>query len=207
VDFLEIGPLAVKRLIDCGPATDQYDHVVVVNVCQTTSHLTTISGERLLADQEIQFGAELTLSAIANPLDLAINVARDLVLANGLDPTLKDTKSIDSNADADVAATLIQIVRPEFLKLVREIDRALLFADSESDGEGRKKIIIVGGIAHWPGAVALLGTLAKMPVERLGLDNMPFAADPEVIDNISDRQAAEMSTAVGLALRGMSDHV
>lgn len=206
VDFLEIGPLAVKRLIDFGPAADQYDHVIVVNICQTTTHLTTISGDRLLADQEIQFGAELILSAIARPLDLALNVARDLVLANGLEPASQDAMLTESNADAGVAATLVQIVKPEFLKLVREIDRAFLYADSESHGTGRRKIVIIGGIAQWPGVATLLESLAKMPVERLGLDHMPFASDPAVIGNMSDRQAAEMSTAVGLALRGMSAH-
>jgi len=92
------------------------------------------------------------------------------------------------------------------MKLVREIDRAFLFADSECQGEGEKKIMIVGEIAQWPGVAALLGSLTNLRVEKLGLDHMPFARDPEVIGNLSDRQAADMSTAVGLALRGMSIH-
>ena len=92
------------------------------------------------------------------------------------------------------------------MRLVHEIDRAFLFADSESQGEGEKKIMIVGEIAQWPGVAALLGSLTKSRVEKLGLGHMPFAADSETVANLSDRQAAEMSTAVGLALRGMSVH-
>ena len=206
VDFLEIGPLSIKRLITFGPAADQRDHVFVVNVGQTTSNVTTISGERLLADQRIQFGEELILGAIGSSLDLATSVARDLVLTNGLNPRQKNAGFADSNLDIGIAATLVEIVRPAFLKLVREIDRAFLFADSESHGDGRKKIIIVGGIAHWPGAATLLGSLTKVPVECLGRDHMPFVGSSSDLANMSDQQAGEMSTAVGLALRGMSDH-
>ncbi len=206
VDYLEIGSLAVQRLIECRPATNEYENIIIVNDGQATSHLTTISGNRLLADQEVRFGVERILNAIAEPLDLSINVARDLVLTNGLDPARRSSDSIDGNFDADVAQTLVQIVRPEFMRLVREIDRAFLFADSECQGEGEKKIMIVGEIAQWPGVAALLRSLTNLRVEKLGLDHMPFARDPEIIGNLSDRQAADMSTAVGLALRGMSIH-
>jgi type IV pilus assembly protein PilM len=206
VDYLEIGSLAIQRLIDFRPATNEYENVIIVNDGQATSHLTTISGNRLLADQEIGFGVARILNAIAEPLELSVNVARDLVLTHGLDPLKRGMDSPDSKFDAEVARTLVQIVRPEFMKLVREIDRAFLFADSESQGEGEKKIMIVGEIAQWPGVAALLGTLTKLRVEKLGLDHMPFATDPELIGDLSDRQAAEMSTAVGLALRGLSGH-
>jgi type IV pilus assembly protein PilM len=206
VDYLEIGSLAIQRLIDFRQTTNEYENVIIVNDGQATSHLTTISGNRLLADQEIGFGVERILNAIAEPLELSLNVARDLVLTHGLDPLRTDADSPDSKFDAEVARTLVQIVRPEFMKLVREIDRAFLFADSESQGEGEKKIMIVGEIAQWPGVAALLRSLTNLRVEKLGLDHMPFATDAELIGNMSDRQAAEMSTAVGLALRGMSDH-
>ncbi len=206
VDYLEIGSLAIQRLLEFRPATSEYENVIIVNDGQATSHLTTISGNRLLADQEIRFGVERILNAIAEPLELSINVARDLVLTHGLDPLQRATDSTDNNFDAEVARTLVQIVRPEFMRLVHEIDRAFLFADSESQGEGEKKIMIVGEIAQWPGVAALLGSLTKSRVEKLGLDHMPFAADSETVANLSDRQAAEMSTAVGLALRGMSVH-
>ena len=195
VNFLEIGPLAVKRLIGSGPATDKHNHVVVINIGDTTSHITTVSGKRLLADQEVQFGEALILSAIAKALDLTTSVAKELVLTNGLDPAQKSS---------EVIRTLVEIVKPVYLKLVREIDRAFLFADSESRGDGRKRIFIAGGVARWPGVATLLGSLAKMPVESLGCEHMPFASDAASIETLTDQQAAEMSTAVGLALRGMS---
>ena len=206
VDYLEIGSLAIQRLMESRPAAAEYENIIIVNDGQARSRLTTISGNRLLADQEIQFGAERIQSAIAESLDLSIKVARDLVLTNGLDPTRRGSDSFDSKSDPEVAQTLVQIVRPEFMRLVREIERAFLFADSESQGEGEKKIMIVGEIAQWPGVAALIGSLTNLRVERLGLDHMPFAREPEIIGTLSDREAADMSTAVGLALRGMSIH-
>lgn len=203
VDFLEIGPLAIRRLIEYGFQSDHHKNIVVISVGDTTSHLTTISGRRLLADQEVQFGEDTILSAIAGPLDLTKAVAKDLVLRNGLDPA-KKSSDVNGDFDAEIAATLVEIVKPAFLKLVREIDRAFLFADSESHGDAPTSICFVGSMARWPGAPALLGSLAKMPVESLGLDHMPFAKHAESIASLSDQQAAEMSTAVGLALRGMT---
>ena len=203
VDFLEIGPLAIKRLIEFGLASDERGDVIVINIGDASSHLTTISGKRLLADQEAPFGEALILNAIARSLDLSASTARDLILANGLDPAKKYAGAVDSNVDNEVVATLVEIVRPEFLKLVREIDRAFLYADSESHGDGRKGIFVVGGMARWPGATALLSSLAKRPVGILGCNHMPFAGDQTNMEALNDQQAADMSTAVGLALRGM----
>ncbi len=204
VDFLEIGPLAIKRLVEFGPALNRMDNILVINIGDTTSHLTTISGQRLLADQALQFGEKSILDAIAKPLDLPTNVAKDLMLKNGLDSARNRTGEVDDDFDAETSAILVEIIKPEFLKLVREIERAFLFAESESQGDGQRRIFIVGGMALWPGAAALLSSLAKMPVEILGCDHMPFADNAASVAELTDPEAAEMSTAVGLALRGMS---
>ena len=203
VDFLEIGPLAIKRLIESGPAINRKNNVVVVNVGDTESHLTTVLGRRLLADQMVQFGESVILGAIARTLNLTLDVARELVLTHGLDPVRKKSTLGDSSFDGGVAATLVEIVRPEFLKLLREIDRAFLFADSESHGGAGKTVFLVGAMALWPGAITLLSTLARMPIESLSRRQMPFANDSASVATLNDQQAAEISTAVGLALRGM----
>lgn len=205
VDFLEIGPIAIKRLISFGAKTDLQDHVFVLNVGDTSTNLTTISGERLLADQQLEFGGQRILGIIASSLDLTENMARDLIFSNGLDQSTDLHETSGGGFDTSVVTTLIDIVRPEFLRLVREIERAFLFADSESHGNSRKKIIVAGNIAQWPGAAALLGSLTQTPVEGLGRSHMPFADNGDDHPEISDQLAAEMSTAVGLALRGMTD--
>jgi len=206
VDFLEIGPIAIKRLISFGAIADLQDHVFVLNVGGTSTNLTTISGERLLADQELEFGEQRILAAIANSLDLTEHMARDLIITNGLDQAADVGAATESSFDPGIVTTLVDIVRPEFLRLVREIERAFLFADSESHGNSRKKIIVAGSIAQWPGAATLLGSLTQTPVESLGRSHMPFAGDAEDNPEISDQLAAEMSAAVGLALRGMTDN-
>lgn len=204
VDFLEIGPIAIKRLISFGASADLKGHVFVLNVGETSTNLTTISGERLLADQELGFGEKRVLGVIANSLDLTESTARDLILTNGLDESRNSSHTRTGTFDANVITTLIDIVRPEFMRLVREIERAFLFADSESHGNSRKKIVVTGGIAKWPGAASLLGSLTNTPVESLGRSHMPFAKKAEDSAEIDDQQAADMSTAVGLALRGMT---
>jgi len=203
VDFLEIGPLAIKRLIESGPTIKRQNNVVVVNVGETESHLTTVLGRRLLADQAVNFGESVIIRAIAGALNLTQDVARELVLTHGLDPVRKKSPVGDSGFDGGTAATLVEIVKPEFLKLLREIDRAFLFADSESHGGAGKTVFIVGAMALWPGVLSLLSNLAKMPIESLSRSQMPFAEHAESVATLNDQQAAEISTAVGLALRGM----
>ena len=206
VDFLEIGSLAIKRLISSGNATELRDHVIVINIGETSSQITTISGKRLLADQEVRFGEASILSSIAKTLDLTTTMAKELVLTNGLATMRKNPEAAGDNMDSEVVRTLVEIAKPELLRLVREINRAFLFADSESHGDAQKRIIIVGGAGRWPGMASLLSSLAKMPVEGLGREHMPFANDSASIATLDDQQAAEMSIAVGLALRGMSAH-
>jgi len=205
VDFLEIGPIAIKRLISLGAKADLQDHVFVLNVGDTSTNLTTISVERLLADHELEFGEQRILNAVAKSLDLTENMARDLIFTNGLDQSADEEKLGETSFDVSFVTALVDIVRPEFLRLVREIDRAFLFADSESHGNSHKKIIVAGSIAQWPGAAALLGSLTQTPVECLGRSYLPIAGDAGDNAGISDQLAAEMSTAVGLALRGMTD--
>jgi len=132
-------------------------------------------------------------------------MARDLIIDNGLERK-KTSIATTGSFDVDVVNTLVEIVRPEFLRLVREIERAFLFADSESHGNSPKKIVLAGGFAQWPGAAALLGSLTRTPVESLGRNHMPFLRNAEDNAEIGDQLAAEMSTAVGLALRGMTAH-
>lgn len=203
VDYLEIGPLAIKRLIEWGPASSQKNNVIVINVGISASHLTTISGHRLLADQEIAFGEYTVLGQIAKSLTVTPNQARELVLEHGLDLTHGANSALDGDGDLDISATLVEIIKPALLKLVNEIERAFLFADSESQGLGQRKLFVVGGVARWPGAPELLGKLVNMPVEILGRAHLPINSQSPEPESINDQQAAEMSTAVGLALRGM----
>ena len=205
VDFLEIGPLAIKRLIEFRAVADQQVNTIVVNIGDESSHITTISGRRLLADQEVQFCLSTVIDALSSSLELAPELARDLLFANGLDVSRGHAEKSSNGGDLATAATIVEIVRPVFMQLVSEIERAFLFANSESHGNESRKLFIVGGLSRCSGVAALLGSLAKIDVEKLGRSHLPALATGDNEGSFCDERAADMAVAVGLALRGISD--
>jgi len=203
VDHLEIGPVAIQRLINWGSSTGQLGNVVVVNMREVSSNLTTISGNYLLADQEIKFGEDTILDAIANMLSLDRAQALELVRANGFSCSDESEADRIAERDPEIIATLTEIAKPVFLKLVREIERAFLYADSERHGDGTKQLFLMGGVVQWPGALAFLRSLITINVELLGRARLPLSAKKDCTELIDDPSAAKLSTAVGLSMRGM----
>lgn len=203
IDHLEIAPLAIKRLIEWGSASGEFGNVIVLNVGDANSHLTTISGRRLLADQEIKMGEATILDALSSTLSLDRTQARQLIVNHGLDRSRTSISTDDVDGDVDISTTLVEIVKPVMLKFAQEIDRAFLFADSESRGNGAKRLIMVGSLSQWPGATTLISALADVKVEILGRNHLPKTMQVAEHHSIDDPTAADMSTAVGLAMRGM----
>lgn len=205
VDHLEIGPVAIQRLIKWGSTPNQFGNVIVVSIGDTSSKVTTISGNCLLADQEIKFCETTILHALEESLNLDQAQVRALVLANGFSTAAEPETLTGTECDPEITATLIEIAKPAFLELAREIERAFLYADSESHGDGTKQLIVTGGAARWPGAISLLGSLTKVKVELLDRNRLPPSNETDAGegDSIDHQSAAEMSTAVGLAMRGM----
>ena len=74
----------------------------------------------------------------------------------------------------------------------------MLFASSETRGGQIGHAFLMGSIARWPGAAALLSHLADMPVTVP--TPLPFASELEV-DSDTDFHP-ELVVAAGLALRG-----
>ncbi len=196
---LEVSPVAIRRLVATLIAADEIpQNVLVVDTGERKSHLTMVSGQRLLFDEEIDFGEAVLLEQIGLALDVPHDVARGIVFRHGVHPDdtvkmlpvgLEDTRSTN---------TVLTIARPHFVKLVTEIRRAMLFASSETRGSAVGHLLLTGGIARWPGADALLRSLAELPVtipQPLG-----FASNSGRHDELHP----ELVVAAGLALRGFS---
>lgn len=198
VEALEVGPLSLRRLIEAMSSSDNIENVLAVNTTNTTTYLTLISGRRLLSNQAIDFGERQLIDSIAGTLDVSPRVARNLLKENGL----RKAASPTARGDISIAETLQEIVRPAFLKLVKEVDRAFLYAASESFGQDNRRIYLFGGLAQWDGTDELLGTLLQAPVARLDASNLPFdclQADPVP----AGTSAAEFAVASGLAYWGL----
>ncbi len=201
VESLEIGPSALRRLISALPPGDTFQNVLAINFGRSTSYLTLISGARLLFDQEVRFGETALLDRIAQSLGMDEAQARQLVLRHGVDGSAATT--VPAADDVNVAATLQDIVKPAFLELVGEINRALIYAASETRGESVRLIYLLGSVARWQGAGDFLQSLLALPVQTIPDPLVCFSA----VDSENTRPhvgaGPELAVAAGLALRGL----
>ncbi len=205
VQALEIGPVAISRVIGELSLKSDSGNVLVINSGRSSSYLTVISGTDLLFDQEVAFGENSLIHQAAETLDMSEEMARDLILRSGIRSGNNDDAVAATIEEAGLVNTMSQILKPQFLKLVEEIKRVCLYAAAETRGGAVAQVYLLGSIARWPGTADLLSTLtgtnvAKIPdplaIFRSNADKSPAGATA----------APESVVATGAALRGMQNH-
>jgi Tfp pilus assembly PilM family ATPase len=198
VEALEVTPVAIRRLVSTLiSAGDVPQNVLVINTGESNTHLTMISGQRLLFNQEIDFGEGMVLDQISVALDSPPDVAREIVFRQGLNANSgARPEGVEDTASTN---TILTIVRPQFANLVAEVRRAVLFASSETRGGEVGHAFLIGAIAQWPGAAELLSKLADLPVSA----PRPLSLADESSDDGLARP--ELVIPAGLALRGFAN--
>ena len=199
-EHLEVGPTAIRRLVTALADRNRHENVMAINFGRHSSYITVVSGARLLFDQAIQFGETGLLVRIAAELDMTESAVTELVQQHSLSP---DTEHA-SEREREIAETLIQIVKPEFLRLVEEINRTLIYTASQTHGEHISRIYILGSLARWQGTDALLKDLVKLDVKTIPNPLKPFFT-PNRRARDAHGAMPEIAVATGLALNGMME--
>ncbi len=203
VDALEIGPVAISRLVSAmamATSTDK-SNVLVINSGRQASYLTLISGDDLLFDQQVSFGENELVHQLADTLDMSDSMARDLVLRTGIAPN--DDPSATDIDDAGLLRTMAQIVKPQFMRLVEEIKRVCLYAAAETRGGAVTQVYLLGSIARWPGSDGLLGSMIDLKIAKIPDPLAPFAEISDATIVQAPVSAPEIAVATGLALKGL----
>lgn len=203
VQALEIGPVAICRLVGAVSQESGSGNVLVINSGRQVSYLTVISGSDLLFDQEVDFGENGLIAQTAETLDISEGMARDLIMRTGVAAGDPPDASLSSLEQAGLVGTMAEILKPHFLKLVEEIKRVCLYAAAETRGGAVSQIYLLGGIARWPGSEDLLSNLTGSRVEKIQDPLAPFRAGAERDDGAT---ASDFVVATGAALRGLQDH-
>jgi type IV pilus assembly protein PilM len=201
VAALEIGPVAIGRLVGALSEEDHTKNVLVINSGRQASYLTLISGTDLLFDQQISFGENALIRQLADTLDMSEDMARDLMMRGGAGPG-RDPASTGMD-DPGLAETVSEILKPKFVALVDEIRRVCMYAAAETRGGGVSRVYLLGSLARWPGAEDLLSMLADMEVAKIRDPLLTFRHGEN--EQGDDTLSPELAVATGLALRG-SDH-
>ncbi len=201
VDALEIGPVAISRLVSALSVAAEQRNVLVINSGRQASYLTLISGEDLLFDQQVSFGENELIQQLAETLDMDDDMARDLVLRTGVQPSDRlEPGSID---DAGLVRTMSQIVKPQFMRLVDEIKRVCLYAAAETRGGAVSQVYLLGSIARWQGSDGLLASMIDVDIAKIPDPLAPFAKVSDATIIRAPVSAPEIAVATGLALRGV----
>ena len=199
-EHLEVGPTAIRRLVSALGERNRHENVMAINFGRHSSYITVVSGARLLFDQAIQFGETGLLVRIARELDMTEVAVTELVQQHSLAPDAEQ----GSERERDIAETLVQIVKPEFLRLVEEINRTLIYTASQTHGEQISRIYILGSLARWQGTDALLKSLVKLDVKTIPDPLKPFFTFGQRGADAGEA-VPEIAVATGLALNGMMD--
>ncbi len=204
VDALEIGPVAISRLVSTLSVASEQRNVLVINSGRQASYLTLMSGEDLLFDQQVSFGENELIHQLAETLDMDEDMARDLVMRTGVQPS--DSLEPGSIDDAGLVRTMSQIVKPQFMRLVDEIKRVCLYAAAETRGGAVTQVYLLGSIARWQGSDGLLSSMIDVDIAKIPDPLAPFAKVSDATIIRAPVSAPEIAVATGLALRGVHGH-
>lgn len=205
VEALEIGPVAISRLVGAMSMGTGSENVLVINSGRRASYLTVISGTDLLFDQEVSFGENLLIRQAAETLDMSEEMTRDLILRAGVRKSASDQAVAETLDEAGIENTMAQILKPQFLTLVDEIKRVCLYAASETRGGAVTKVYLLGSIARWPGSENLLASLSGVDVAKIPDPLALFPSDDNGDTGGKGLAAPEIVVATGAALRGMQN--
>lgn len=202
VDALDIAPTALRRVVSALYTGHAADNVLLIHTYRDESYLTVISGRRLLFNQSVAFGETLLLERISTELDVSVESARALVRDHGLEKQPL-ARAIGDETGNDVAATLLEIVKPCFLDLVNEINRVLVFTAAETHGVPVSRVCLLGSLAHWPGAQPVLMSLLDLEQPDGQTEfNQVFQDENDDTRIPWEGLFSDISIAMGLALRG-----
>lgn len=203
VKAMEIGPSAIKRLIGTISKVEHSDNVLVINFGCTKSYMTLISGRRLLFDHEVEFGEQPLLTQLSSLLEVTLDAARELINRHGLALDNHSVSLSKEETGIDIPKSINEILKPLFMKLADEINRALIYAASETRGEPVKHVYLLGSIARWKGADKMLNLLVNIPVS-IPNPIMMFGSDDEIENEHVDDNISEIAVATGLALHSVA---
>lgn len=197
-EHLEVGPTAIRRLVCSMSDSARHENVMAINFGRNSSYITVVSGARLLFDQAIQFGETALVKRIAAQLEMPEEAVIGLVQQHSLLPDA----GAGSAQSREISETLAQIVKPEFLRLVEEINRTLIYTASQTHGKQISRIYILGSLARWPGTDQVLKSLVELDVKTIPDPLKPFFTAGKRRENVGE-PAPEIAVATGLALNGM----
>ncbi|MGF1613427.1 MAG: pilus assembly protein PilM [Gammaproteobacteria bacterium] len=201
VAALEIGPVAIARLVTRLSLGGQATEVLVVNFGKESTYLTIISGRRLMLDRMVRFGEKRLLAELQGALEVDAEAASALVYRYGV--VTQATAAVvgsDLTPSPSIPGTVAGILRPVFKVLCGEIAKILIYHASQVHGKSVDGVYLLGSVARWPGIEQMLEGLLSLRVATLN-PLASFAESQQLMGRTDLDPVADLAIATGCALR------
>ena len=194
VSLLEIEPTAVRRLISVKYSNESDANLMTISMGSCQTYITVLSGRRLIYERDVDFGEQQLIDMLCKELDINEHEARTM-LERG------DTNGEGENEqDIAVTAALYSVLKPLFMVLVEDINRALIYAASETRGMPVKHVYLTNRVATWQGIENFINTLIEVPVSVL----MPFDGFNNA-EKFNADSGPRGAVVTGMALHGLTE--
>ena len=194
VKVLEIEPTAIRRLITVQHSRDHTGNLMTVSMGQAYTYITVLSGRRLIYERDIHFGEKQLIALLCKELELEENEARAM-LVRDQNPVLDAGQ--DEHA-VSVTDALYAVLKPLFMELLEDINRAQLYAASETRGMPVEHIYLTNLVATWRGIEKFFNSLIEVPVSVL----MPFEGADHTLE-LNSQSDPRGAVVAGMALHGL----
>jgi len=202
VKLLEIEPTAVRRLISVRHKEELDANLMTISMGDSQTYITVLSGRRLIYERDIDFGEQQLIAALCKELEIDEHEARTMLERGNQKHSNHGQIADDSEIgyETPVTTALYSVLKPMFMSLVEDINRALIYAASETRGMPVKHVYLTNRVATWKDIEKFINTLIEVPVSVL----KPFDGfeNAEVFGADADPRGAVVT---GMALHGLTE--
>ncbi|MCB1753930.1 MAG: hypothetical protein KDJ38_00315 [Gammaproteobacteria bacterium] len=197
---VEIGPIAIRRLVEKVSRIEETPNILVVNCGTESTYLTVTSGRRLMLDRGVKFGERNVVEKIAAALQMTPKEAERLLYGYGVDSSRQNEELLGGMINSrDIVGTILGIVTPAFHELTREIEKIVAYARAQLHGADIQQIYLLGSLSRWPGAERFLASLMHLPVKVLNPFES-FECGVGLQSTLDSLPVSGMAVATGCAL-------
>jgi Tfp pilus assembly PilM family ATPase len=203
VAALEIGPVAILRLVNALREKRHHENVLVINFGRTDTYLTVLAGRRLILDRHIDFGEQPLVELLSETLELTPESSVALLDRHGLFASSdQHTHGDDAGLEhgEDINQVITEILKPLFVDLAEEVRKVLVYTASQMRGASVDYIYLLGSVARWPGADRLVSGILSLPAGVLN-SQTAFTNSLDTSTQQAQLPVAGVAIASGCALR------
>ena len=175
---------------------DHTANLMTISIGYSQTYITVLSGRRMIYERDINFGEQQLIELLCRELELDEHEARTMLAR-------EDNPGVDiSEYEQNISVTdaLYGVLKPLFMELVEDINKARVYAASETRGMPVKHVYLTNVVASWRGIEHFIDSLIEVPVNVL----VPFEGLPksDAIETESDPRGAVVT---GMALQGLTE--